>query len=111
MTKAKTSMDIEENLASSLCYLLIWISGIIFYLIEKENKTVKFHAMQSILTFLPLTVLSIFFSALWFIPFAWILNGLIWLITVILWLILVIKAYQGEKFKLPFVGDIAEKNI
>jgi uncharacterized membrane protein len=108
---AKTSMNMEENVASLLCYLLLWLTGIIFYLVEKENKTVRFHAMQSILTFLPLTVLSIIFSALsWFVPFMWVLGGLISLLTVILWLVLLIKAYQGEKFKLPIVGDIAEKH-
>jgi len=108
---AKTSMNMEENVASLLCYLLVWLTGIIFYLVEKENKTVRFHAMQSILVFLPLTVLSIIFSVLsWFIPFIWVLGGLMSLLTIILWLVLLIKAYQGEKFKLPIVGDIAEKH-
>ena len=107
---AKTSMNMEENMASLLCYILGWITGLIFYLIEKENKTVKFHAMQSILTFLPLTIIvSVFWAISWFIPFIWMLSMLIGLLTFILWIVLMIKAYQGEKFKLPIVGDIAEK--
>ena len=54
---AKTSIGMEENIAGLLCYLLIWVTGIIFFFLEKENKTVKFHALQSILTFLPLNIL------------------------------------------------------
>ena len=109
---AKTSMNLEENIASLLCYVLAWVTGIVFLLLEKENKTVRFHAMHSILTFLPLTILSsIFWRMSWFIPFMWILYSLTGLLTFILWIVLIIKAYQGEKFKLPIVGDIAEKQI
>jgi len=109
---AKTSMNLEENIASLLCYVLAWVTGIVFLLLEKENKTVRFHAMQSILTFLPLTILSsIFWRMSWFIPFMGILYSLTGLLTFILWIVLIIKAYQGEKFKLPIVGDIAEKQI
>ena len=55
---AKTSMNLEENVAGALCYVIVWITGIIFFFLEKENKTVRFHAMQSILTFLPLSILG-----------------------------------------------------
>jgi len=112
MNKAKTSMNLDENIASLLCYLGLWITGLIFLLLEKENKTVKFHAMQSIVVFLPLSILGILFNfASWFIWFLWFLGGLVWLLAVILWIVLMIKAYQGEKFKVPIAGDIAEKQI
>lgn len=102
----KTSMNIEENIAGALCYVLVWLTGIIFFILEKNNKFVKFHAIQSIIVFLPLFILM---SILWFIPFiGWVLNGLIGLLVFILWIVLILKAYQGEKFKLPIVGDIAE---
>lgn len=104
----KTSTNLEENIASLLCYVLLWITGLIFYLIEKENKTVKFHAMQSLLTFLPLSILAAIIN---FVPYLWILGWVIWILIFILWIILIIKAYQGEKFKVPIVGDIAEKQI
>ena len=108
----KTSMNMEENMASLLCYILTWVTGLIFYLVEKENKTVRFHAMQSILTFLPLTILlSVFWFMSLFIPFIWILSMLIGLLIFILWIVLMIKAYQGEKFKVPIVGDIAERQV
>jgi len=109
---AKATFDLEENIASVLCYVLVWVTGIIFYLVEKKNKTVRFHALQSIIVFLPLTIIvGILQGILLFIPFiGWAISGLIGLLMFILWLILMLKAYQGEKFKLPIVGDIAEKH-
>ena len=107
---AKTSMNMEENVAGALCYVLGWVTGLIFYLIEKENKFVRFHAMQSIIVFRPISILLLVFSfLLWFVPFGWIISSLIGLLMFVLWIVLMIKAYQGEKFKLPIVGDIAEK--
>jgi uncharacterized membrane protein len=101
-------MNLDENIAGALCYILGFITGIIFYLIEKENKFVRFHAMQSILVFLPVWIIVWLLG--WIPVFGWIVSGLLGLLSLILWLILMIKAYQGEKFKLPIVGDIAEKN-
>ena len=104
----KTSMNLDENVAGALCYVLIWVTGIIFYIIEKDNKFVKFHAMQSILVFLPLLIIT---WILMFIPFVgWMISWLINILMFILWLVLMFKAYKGEKFKLPVVGDIAEKH-
>ena len=103
---AKTSMGLEPNIAGLLCYVLGWVTGIIFFILEKENKFVRFHAFQSIITFLPLTILGgIFGFVLWW--FGWIINVL----TIVLWLVLMLKAYQGAMFKLPIVGDIAEKQV
>lgn len=53
----KATFGLDENVASAACYVLGWLTGIIFFLMEKDNKTVRFHAMQSVLTFLPLTIL------------------------------------------------------
>ncbi len=106
----KTSMNMEENIESMLCYIGTWVTGIIFIALEKENKIVKFHAWQSFITFIGVFVVYfVIFFLTWFVPFMWILSMLFGLLVVILWIILVIKAYQGEKFKLPIVGDIAEK--
>ena len=104
---AKTSMNIEETTAGVLCYVLGWITGIVFLILEKENSFVRFHAWQSILTFLPLSILA---WALGWIPlFGWVLAALVWILIVILWLVLMFKAYQGERYKIPFAGDIADK--
>lgn len=104
----KTSTGIQANVAALLSYVLGFITGIIFYLIEKENKFVRFHAMQSIVVFGSFTVLAI---AAGLVPFLnIILLPLISLVEIILWIVLMIKAYQGEMFKLPVAGDFADKN-
>jgi uncharacterized membrane protein len=109
VTMAKTSTGLEENVAGLLCYVLGWISGLVFILIEKENKFVRFHAMQSIVVFGALTVVSIILS---WIPFlGWILGTILSIISLILWIVLMIKAYQGAKFKIPWAGDFAEKQV
>jgi uncharacterized membrane protein len=105
----KTSSGMDQNVAGLLCYVAGWITGLIFFLIEKENRFVRFHAMQSIITFGGLTVLSI---ALGMIPFInLVLLPILAILQLILWIVLMVKAYQGQLFKLPMIGDIAEKNI
>lgn len=105
--KNKTSLGLEENVEGALCYVLGFITGIVFLILEKDSKFIRFHAMQSILVFLPLWVIAIFIG--WVVWFLWIITPFIWLLSLILWLILVLKAFQGELYKLPIVGDMAEK--
>lgn len=105
----KTSTGIDPNVAGLLCYLLGWLTGIIFFIMEKENQYVRFHAMQSIVTFGAITIVSIVLS---FIPVVgWVFGMLLGILAFILWIILMMKAYQGEKYKLPVAGDFAEKQI
>ena len=104
----KTSTGLEENVASMLCYVLGWVSGLVFFLLEKENKTVRFHAMQSIVTFGALNLAVIVLSQ---IPFfiglvvAWI--G--WVLTVILIIMLAYRAFMGQRYKVRWASDVAEK--
>ena len=103
----KTSTGIQPNVAALLSYVLGVITGIIFFIIEKENKFVRFHAMQSIITFGGLFVIQMVFA---FIPvIGAIIVPIISIASLILWVILMVKSYKGEKFKLPIIGDIAEK--
>lgn len=105
----KTSTGIQANVAALLSYLLGVITGVIFYLIEKENKFVRFHAIQSSITFGALLVLGI---VLGFLPVIGVMfMPILGIAEIILWIFLMIKAYQGEKFKLPVVGDMAEKYV
>lgn len=105
----KTSTGIQPNIAALLSYLVGFITGLIFFLIEKDNKFVRFHAMQSMITFGGIFVLQ---TVILFIPVIGVmLLPLLGLGSLILWIILMIKAYQGEMFKLPIVADIAEKQI
>ena len=104
----KTSTGIPANVAALLSYLGGFVTGIVFLVIEKENKFVRFHAMQSTITSGALFVLQI---VLGYIPFLVMLSPLVGLLGLALWIILMVKAYQGETFKLPVIGDIAEKKI
>ncbi|ANM31573.1 membrane protein [Acidobacteria bacterium Mor1] len=103
----KSSTGLDENVAGLLSYLLGFITGLIFFLIEKDSKFVKFHAMQSIVAFGSLMVLSIVLN---FVPFIGCLITMVLpLVGLVLWILLMVKAYQGERFKLPVIGDFAEK--
>src|SRR5271157_5215163 len=118
----KATFGLDENVASAACYVLTWLTGIIFFVVEKENKTVRFHAMQSILTLFPLMIIIWILGAIMsMMLFAaggmgafgiWgivsLIITLIWIIMLLLWLFLMWKAYSGEKFLVPIVGAIAE---
>jgi uncharacterized membrane protein len=118
---SETSTGLSPNVAGLLCYLVGWITGIVFVVIEKKSTFVKFHAWQSIMTFGILTVVQIIISmlaALIWTPFAvvsglWmflhVLGVLVWVLTVGLWITLMILAYSGKMWKLPGVGNWAER--
>ena len=109
MDLGKSSTGVQPNVAALLSYVLGFITGIIFFLIEKDNKFIRFHAMQSIITFAVIFVLQLFTA---YLPFLQpVLVPVLNVGGLILWIICMIKAYQGEKFKLPVIGDIAEQKI
>jgi uncharacterized membrane protein len=104
--KGKSSTGLDENVAGFLCYLFGFITGIVFLVVEKESRFVKFHAMQSTITFLSLFVISIILG---WIPIIGLLVYPLWILSLILWLLLMIKALRGERYSLPIVGKMAEE--
>jgi len=107
MYHKKTSLGMDENVEAILAYAGIWVTGLIFLFIEKENNHVRFHAMQSLITFFSLFIVS---SLVLVIPLIGVLiSSLITFVGTVLWLLLMYKAYNGEVFKLPYVGDLAEE--
>nr|WP_078551807.1 DUF4870 domain-containing protein [Bacillus alkalicellulosilyticus] len=107
--KPKTSTGLDENIGGLLAYVLGFVSGIVFLLIEKENQFIRFHALQSIIVFGSLAIVNF---VLGFIPIVSLLSGIIIpLIIFVLWVVLIFKAYKGEKYKLPIAGDIAEQQL
>ena len=104
----ETSLGMQPNLAGLLCYFFGFITGLVFYFVEKKNKFVRFHAMQSIVVFGSFFVANLVLLVLPVIGV--VIGGLLSLLSLVLWVLLMIKAYQGEFFKLPIAGDIAEKN-
>ncbi len=107
--KAKTvsTVDLEPNVAGLLCYVAGWISGVIFLLLEQKNKFVRFHAIQSIIVFGALHLISVMLSH---IPFVgWFFGSIIGVLGFILWIVLMVKAYHNQRYKVPVAGDLAEK--
>jgi len=106
-SSSDTSLD--PKVSALLAYLLTLVGGIVFYAISKDSY-VRFHAMQSILFWI---VSMIIYAILFAISFAiFYLSFVSWIVEVGLfavWVLLMIKAYQGEKYKLPLIGDMAEK--
>ena len=101
----------DENLEGALAYFFGLLTGILFLVLEKDNKFVKFHAVQSIVvSVIAIVVMTVLGTILIFIPvIGWLLYMLLNLGVFILWLLLMFKAYQKETFKLPIAGDIAAK--
>ncbi len=114
--KGKTSTGLDANLAALLAYVLTWVTGLIFFIIEKENRFVRFHAMQAILFGVSITALYIALTIV--TPIIGFVSGilaamvglvglLIPLLFLVGWILCMVKAYQGEMFKLPIIGDMA----
>ena len=103
----ESSTGLKANIAGLLCYVFGWITGIVFLVLEKKSSFVKFHAVQSIVVFGFLNILSIFIRIIFSNIFGTLLSFLVGMATLILWIVLMLKAYQGEMYKLPIVGDIA----
>ena len=125
-TPTKSSTGLDENIAALLSYLLGWIGGLIFFLIEKDSRLVRFHAMQSILLsavalvvgfglWILSLILAIIGSAL-----ADALGALVWILATLVFcvfglalfvgaILCMVKAFQGQYFKLPVIGNFAEK--
>jgi uncharacterized membrane protein len=99
----KSTFGLDKNVALAATYAGLWVTGLIFFLVEKEDKDIRFSAMQSIIFFGALTLVSM-------IPFVgWILSPFLFLIGFVAWVILLVKSAQGEVFKLPLIGEYAEK--
>ncbi len=114
MPRSKSSLGLDENLVGFLCYLFCWVSGLIFLILERKSIFVKFHAIQSTLTFLALTVLKYLIDSISYVPIiGWLFGRILYLALDVLWLVLwallMYKAFIGERYKLPFVGDIADR--
>jgi uncharacterized membrane protein len=99
----KTASGFDANMAAALSYLVGFVTGIIFLLVEKENKFVRFHAMQSTLFFVGIIIIDVLLQVIPILG-ALIVIFLLIPLSAIAWLLLMYKAYQGEEFRLPLVG-------
>ena len=108
-----SSMGMQPNVAAGLSYVFGWVTGLIFFLVEKQNRFVRFHAMQSILFFGGISVIDILLSVIGNFGFLGVLtvfaSSALGIIGLVGWIVLMINGFQGKYFKLPIVGDYAEK--
>jgi uncharacterized membrane protein len=108
-----SSMGMQPNVAAGLSYVFGWVTGLIFFLVEKQNRFVRFHAMQSILFFGGISVIDILLSVIGNFGFLGLLtvfaSSALGIIGLVGWIVLMINGFQGKYFKLPIVGDYAEK--
>ena len=122
----KSSTGLDENIAALLSYLFTWVSGLIFFLIEKDSRLVRFHAMQSILLTAAAIVVGIVLWIAWIVvaivlammsevlaSLVGIVMGLVifvfYIAILIAFILCMVKAYQKQYFKLPVIGNFAEK--
>jgi uncharacterized membrane protein len=110
---ASPTEGLDENVAGLLCYVLGWITGLIFFLIDKR-PFVRFHAIQSIgmsiALFAVYLVIGVLFTMLHFMSMGFLalaIYPLLGLLVFALWIFMMYKAYQHEKFMLPIIGPIA----
>jgi uncharacterized membrane protein len=108
-TSQETSVGMEPNVAGLLCYLGVWATGIIFFVLEQKNNWVRFHAAQSIIVFGGLALAGAFLG--WIPVIGTAFSVIIGIIGFILWIVLMVKAYHGERFKVTWAGDIAERMV
>ncbi|SNR58593.1 DUF4870 domain-containing protein [Halorubrum vacuolatum] len=122
-TTTESDTGLASNVAGALTYLLGPITGILFYIIETEDRFVRFHAAQSIVVFGGLFALSIVFTVVGAVLAAvpvigWVVGIVLGLVSLllapiglVLWLLLMYKAYVGEEYALPVVGGVVENNM
>ena len=104
----RTALGMKARTAGWLCYLFAWVTGLIFFLLERDSRFVRFHAMQSILFFGILSFLEWVCSHL---PFFGTIGGALGVVMFIGWMVMMVKAHRGEYYKLPLFGDLAERLI
>jgi uncharacterized membrane protein len=101
-----TSAKKDDHLKASLTYVFGWITGLVFILVEKKDSFIRFHAAQSIVVFGGIFIINLLVP---YIPvLGGLLHALLGILSIVLWILLIVKAYQGEKYKLPYIGDLAE---
>ena len=120
-----TSSGLAPHVAAGLSYILTWLTGLIFFLMEKQNKFVRFHAMQAILLGVLYIAVYIVVGVLIFGAMAstaatgtagvagggllWMLMMLLYFAFFVLWVVCLIMAFTGKWFKIPVLGDLAMK--
>lgn len=106
---ANQTLHMKPNVATAIAYVFGWLSGLIVFFLEKENRYVRFHAIQSILVSGIFTVLSVAINFVlgWFFLARWVLR-LLGLLFFIIWLICIVRTATYRDIRIPFLATIAD---
>lgn len=119
MTPSSTT-GLDERLASVLCYSAWWITGLLFLVIERQHRGIRFHAAQSLVLFGLLSLLLVGLGALSALALmvssqayqaARALADALWIGAAALWLVLVVRAWRGEPWRVPLVATLADRIV
>ena len=109
----KSATGLDANIAGMLAYFVV--PAFIFLLMKETSRFVRFHSMQAIAFGVAVILIHIVMTVLFSVPFLGLLIIPVWMIVnlaiVVVWIICLVKAFQGEEFKLPVLGDIAMKQM
>jgi uncharacterized membrane protein len=106
---SESTVNLSPNVTGLLCYLGVWVTGIIFFILEQKNKWVRFHAAQSLVTFGALFLAGGIFG--WIPFFGWFFSAILGITGFVLWIVLMVKAYHGETFRVPIAAELAETMV
>lgn len=102
--------DSDRNLVAALSYLAGFITGLVILAVEKDDKFIRFHAMQSTIIFGTLFILNIVVNVL-FGFIAGFVSSLVSVVALVVWVVSMVRAYRGELFKWPIFGNWAERQV
>jgi len=109
--EASSYTNLTPNVAGVLSYIITPLTGIFFFILEKKNKFVRFHAAQSVLFGITVFMLMRISRLFWLFGLGWIFREIVSVVAFVYYLILMWKAYNGEEYQLPYLGSIAKKQI
>jgi uncharacterized membrane protein len=112
-----SSTGLDTRLASVLCYSVWWITGLLFLVLERQHRGVRFHAAQSLVLFGALSLLLVGLGA--FSAFALVVSNQayqavraladgVWIGSAVIWLVLVVRVWRGETWRVPLVAALAD---
>ena len=105
----RSSLNMNENIVALIAYLFGWVSGLIIFLLEKESRFVRFHALQSLTFF---GGMSLILGVLGRIPVIGVVIAIVGAVLSLgFWIIGMINAYRGELYRFPVVGDFVARQI
>ena len=119
-SSSASSTGLDERLAGVLCYSVWWVTGALFLLLERQDRTIRFHAAQSLVLFGAVSALLVSLGTLSVLALVLssavyqlmrVLGDLLWVGAAVVWLVLVLRAWRGEVWRVPLVAALADRLV